>query len=623
MDDLHELYFSGKIDAKTLCHLSWRLSNIGVESAVPYALSPMTQNGNVQQSGHYQEKLDRAYDFRMQDAELYKFEVALRNHLSGDRENGIVYMQPIHECLARELDDRPELVEEWGNIVSEPWIPAYELHPSIKGASLEERKRTFGIAIYMDASQFQTRDGLLLMTVHLINSGNRHLVFALTKSSLCDCGCSGWCSLYRIYLAIYWSLEAALKGEKPSIRHDGSCLDEARLGVAGNKVKWKFILIDVVGDWAEIVARWAFPPWNATVPCYLCLCSLIQLKDPHHKIVAKDPDAYFADCAAFEIWVFIDSWALRTSIRFNLIDDSTRKGRVLRTTCPLIIKAGLQQYDRLEPTPQLSDVYEFETRSIPFLVLFWRSPKDKARLTIHHRHPLISKELGTNLWTLCTDTLHGLDLGVYPAWSTRVLHLCFEADIWETRSSRHADHMKANALAVMGELRVWYPIYTNSLSEEARRSVTRIQMIDTAQLGSMSDSGSNSFIDFKGQENRHFQPFVLQLLRKHIHTLQAHHPTVNWAALDASGQALIDLRDVMAREPRKMSKAGLDQLKKCIADHNLYAAAGGVHILPKHHMEPSILFCTVFLWSLSIHYASSLAASTKKIPNQECLKKKE
>ena len=71
--------------------------------------------------------------------------------------------------------------------------------------------------------------------------------------------------------------------------------------------------------------------------------------------------------------------------------------------------------------------------------------------------------------------------------------------------------MKANALAVMGELRVWYPIYANSLSEEARRSVTRIQMIDTAQLGSMSDSGSNSFIDFKGQENRHFQPFVLHL----------------------------------------------------------------------------------------------------------------
>ena len=608
MNDLHELYFAGKIDAKILGHLAWRLSHLGVEAATPYAVPPVTSYHNEQQSGKYQDKLDRAYDFRFNDSELYTLEAPMRSHLTGEREPGTVYMQPVHESLARELDSRPELVGEWESLVSQQWIPAYEHHPAIKGASLRERQRTFGIALYMDASQFQTRDGLLLMTCHLICSGNRHLVFALPKSTLCCCGCAGWCTLFQIYRAIYWSLEAAANGVKPLNRHDGTCLDEPRLGVAGKEVKWKFILIDVVGDWSEIVSRWAFTNWQATVPCYLCICTLEQLKDALHPVQAKDPNVYFAECSACEIWIFIDSWALRTSIRFALLDDSTRKGRVLKTTCPLILKAGLKLYDRLEPSPQLSDVYDFEKKTVPFLALFWRTPA-KAELTVHHRHPLISRVLGTNLWTLCTDTLHGLDLGVYPAWSTRVLHLCFEADIYETRASRISDHMKANALAIMRDLRIWYPGHERGFSEGA---VTRIQMIEASQLGNIAETATASFIDFKGQENRHFQPFVLHLLRRHEHILKEFHPTINWMALEAAGQALVDLREVMAREPRKMSDEGYAELNRCMKDHITYASLGGVHMLPKHHMDVSILLCTV--GNSTAHAVRLHFTTTKKNP---------
>ena len=229
-------------------HLSWRLAGLGLDGAVPYAVPPFTDSGTLQQTGKYQQKLDRAYDFHLNDEELYKLDAGMRNHLSGERELGVVYIQPIHECLARELDERPEVVAEWESVVSQPWIPSFENHPAVKGASLDERNRTFGVVIYMDASRFQTRDGLLVMTCHLVCSGNRHLVFALPKSSLCDCGCSGWCTLFRIYLGIYWSLEASIKGEKPSARHDGLDLDETRLAVAGKKLKWKFILL----MWLEI-----------------------------------------------------------------------------------------------------------------------------------------------------------------------------------------------------------------------------------------------------------------------------------------------------------------------------------------------------------------------------------
>ena len=151
--------------------------------------------------------------------------------------------------------------------------------------------------------------------------------------------------------------------------------------------------------------------------------------------------------------------------------------------------------------------------------------------------------------------------------------------------------MKANSLAMMADLRRWYPEYYASLPPLARRSFTRIQHITPSQLGNASDNTSNGFISFKAQETRWLQPFVLHLLRKHkARFIQYHGATVDWAALEAAGQALIDLMDIMGREPRKMSEDGLVQLRETMDVHIRNAVRGGVHMLPKHHMESLNLF---------------------------------
>ena len=595
LDDLSELYFSGKIDARVFGHLSWRLHSLGITEFKPFSVAPTTKKGTGQQSGKYQRKLDTAFGFDLIDEQLYQIEAPMRDHISGDRDKGTVFLQPIQEALEREVNDNPELLRGWAETVSRPWIPAYEEHPLVQAASDDERALILGLSIYMDVSRFQTRDGLLVMTIHLTCSRHRHLVFALPKTALCDCGCSGWCTLFPIYHAIAWMLERAMIGVRPTTRHDSKPLDGQRLQMAGLKTTCRFIVLDIDGDWSEFANRWALTSWQSTLGCYMCRCTQDQMRDPLYLVRAEHPDAYFDACKSCEIWILVDSLQLRTAIRFALTDDSTRKGRVLKDVRADVLKLrGLQKGDRLEPTAKLLDVYDYETMQIPFLVCFWRIPP-VTELTVHHRHPLVSRQLGTSLWNFSNDTLHGLHLGVFPAWSTRALHLLFDCDIYETRASRLADHMKGNALMMMAELTSWYPEYEKGLSRQARGGMTRIQGITPAQLG-ISDSGSHGHIDFKGQENRHIQPFVLYLVRKHADRLREFHPHLNYEALETAGQTMVDMMEIMSNEPRHMSEAGLTALERAVDQHMLAASACGVHLLPKHHMVVSFLDFIKVLW---------------------------
>ena len=179
LDDLSELYFSGKIDARVFGHLSWRLHSLGITEFKPFSVAPTTKKGTGQQSGKYQRKLDTAFGFDLIDEQLYQIEAPMRDHISGDRDKGTVFLQPIQEALEREVNDNPELLRGWAETVSRPWIPAYEEHPLVQAASDDERALILGLSIYMDVSRFQTRDGLLVMTIHLTCSRHRHLVFAL------------------------------------------------------------------------------------------------------------------------------------------------------------------------------------------------------------------------------------------------------------------------------------------------------------------------------------------------------------------------------------------------------------------------------------------------------------
>ena len=51
--------------------------------------------------------------------------------------------------------------------------------------------------------------------------GDRHLMFVVGKSRLCDCGCSGFHTLQGLWDVVAWSMRSLLAGVAPGQRHDG------------------------------------------------------------------------------------------------------------------------------------------------------------------------------------------------------------------------------------------------------------------------------------------------------------------------------------------------------------------------------------------------------------------
>ena len=115
--------------------------------------------------------------------------------------------------------------------------------------------------------------------------------------------------------------------------------------------------------------------------------------------------------------------------------------------------------------------------------------------------------------------------------------------------------------------------------------MTRVSNITPSMLGKADWS---SQVSFKAAENRHFLPFVVHLVGKFRGKL-ATLPNLDVAALEGSGQKLIEWQDIVNSEPRKMSREAARRLVELMDEHNRLAMRAGVRAFPKHHM--AVRFC--------------------------------
>ena len=146
------------------------------------------------------------------------------------------------KVLPEKSRGRQICLKSWSRkIESEPWVKAYERHPLVQSASREERTRILPVALYMDATQFAKRDSLLVFTAHILPSGSRQQAFAVRKSSMCDCGRGGWCTLFPLCRFVLWSLVSLASGKSPTSRHDGSPWipsDDQRKALSARASSW-------------------------------------------------------------------------------------------------------------------------------------------------------------------------------------------------------------------------------------------------------------------------------------------------------------------------------------------------------------------------------------------------
>ena len=590
MDYVIDLYFGSVLKANHLCIIMYHLREMGYKDAAPYAVKP-----DKAHSGKYQEKLTKAFNFKEQEIDLYPLDVPLRDPHTAEREVQKILVQAPHEALHREFLENPEMIQTWQDKVEEHenWVPIYENHPAIRGRSKEEKKHRIGLCLYMDGAEYTNKDGLILFTIRFCCSSKRHLVWAVRKNQMCDCSCGGWCSLSTLFQYIAWSLEALQEGLFPAKSWNGSSLDSRRQKMAGSRLGFIGVVVDILGDWKEFAHSWGFPNWGSHFPCFLCKIPLSLQLNPHIEVDRRANEDYDRHCTACEVFITVTSAAVQSEIRFKLQDDSTHKGLCL-TSDVNSVTPKLKKNDRLEPTKDFPDVYAIDDVQVPFQALtlkFWRSKIPKETI-VHHRNPILSLALGISYDCFAVDVLHCKHLGVYLAWITRCLHLLFGLDAFATRSSRGPDHMKGNALALKTKAHAWYPEYERTLKKTARRSVTRVNHITDKMLG---NEHGTKLVKLKAAESRHFMPFVLALIREYADLLRGR---CDYDNLDQAGVCLQQWMLIVQREPRQMSRDAVRQLVSLQRKHNIAAEAAGVHMRPKHH-QATLLFC------LGIHKQTS------------------
>lgn len=186
------------------------------------------------------------------------------------------------------------------------------------------------------------------------------------KRLACKCGCREWCTLYAIWAAIRWSLEAAAEKVWPFGRHDNEpwhICDIARMAKAGAAIGMAAVILFFKLDWAEIATSVGFPNWRDNLrPCFCCNAYLANMYSyAGHCMTAlmgwrpNDDEDYEEACLRCEFRVTLDN---RTRgiclerLRFDRRQDGAR-GLALSAPVP---ELKLRADDRLEPSEELPDV---------------------------------------------------------------------------------------------------------------------------------------------------------------------------------------------------------------------------------------------------------------------------
>ena len=147
----------------------------------------------------------------------------------------------------------------------------------------ERGHRAWPLALYVDGVPTTSKDGMLGFWVYSLLTQKRHLCVALRKSSLCRCGCRGWCTLHGVFAFLHWSFQALAAQQFPPSRHDGrpwltqkssSMADDDRASLAGLPLKCSGALIMLKGDWSEYHVTFGFmAPTSVAAPCPACWCT--------------------------------------------------------------------------------------------------------------------------------------------------------------------------------------------------------------------------------------------------------------------------------------------------------------------------------------------------------------
>ena len=333
-DLLVELKMRGTLSAKDVCLIAYYASGAGmVGPAATFAFRPGAP------TGHYSRHLNAVLklDDYIQDA--YTLDVPGHDKYARDRQIFHIPCLPPHETLANEISkSQTAAFDLRAKCAEKEWSDSYFQHEVVRAALPGES--VWPVALYLDGVPFIKRDTLTGWWAYNLVTEKRHLLLTLRKSQLCRCGCLSWCSLSAVWDWLAWSFRALTTGEWPATRHDGQpfLANEAwRAGKATTPLI-KAALVNLKGDWADIVHTWGFCQWNhVTNPCFACWSDRDHLPDIGDTSAvsgpcrAKTPGDYDEACRKCEIVAVVPDLMVKAQLVGTLYSDKRQKGGRGRT----------------------------------------------------------------------------------------------------------------------------------------------------------------------------------------------------------------------------------------------------------------------------------------------------
>ena len=209
------------------------------------------------------------------DGRTYEIDVPVHVKISDERILAPIPFVPVHEAIADEVEQDPNIVSELQTQCNSNALPKYYYdHPVVIA---EPPGTVLPTEIYIDAAPFNKLDSALGFFLINLISGTRTLLGTLRKSSLCKCGCKGWCSVFSVLQLIQFGALRLQGGHHSMMRADykpWKAGDYVREALAGLALPIKGILSKISGDWMEYCSTIGYPTWGTQAsPCPFCFCT--------------------------------------------------------------------------------------------------------------------------------------------------------------------------------------------------------------------------------------------------------------------------------------------------------------------------------------------------------------
>lgn len=571
-ETLSALYMDSAVSAETLCVLCYWATRGGMRgSAKNLAKAPGAE------SGSYQQFLDKALGFTELRRGLYELPIiGTLDAEDATRRPYNIFVRPLHEALHEELlEDVGQITALEEAVESKDLPPTYFENPIVKAAMDNDEPAVHPLGLYLDAVRYTNSDSVLAVWLVNLISGARHVVALIRKRKVCDCGCHGWDTFYPLLLWLQTCFQYCANGVFPSARHDGSPWrpsDEWRAKLSGTRMKSKGALIQLRGDWSEFCERFGFQRWGSVMrPCFMCNSYGTDLYNVGRCATGEWPwelnnDNDFANAAdrcLVKVQVTPENHgAIIAALTYKINNKST--GRQIQWPV-----AGLQRYDRLEPTPDFPDTATFDQRIPPFEAVFWRPARETLVL---RTVPFWNAALGILPSIVTLDLMHCLLLGPALQLIRHVVWTMIELRVYCNPNEPQSSVVTTSSAFIRKELWQWY-------KKDAPEGTSRLAWFSHKRLGTWD----NRFFKCKAIEARGMLQFLEWAVRKHAAKMGQDGRDLH-VALFAMLQTYALVRPLGWRVSERQAQAALDAYK-------VYVEVAKKHELelPKDHVMMHLL----------------------------------